>query len=81
MVVALLIGTILSIISHHFMVFNTETSTAEFSAVGWVVPGLIAHWAANQGFLRTISMLSITSVIVRMLVILFYAGKQFPDLY
>jgi len=49
--------------------------------VGWVVPGLIAHWAANQGFLRTISMLSITSVIVRMLVIIFYAGKQFPELY
>lgn len=81
MVVGLLIGTILSIISHHYMVFNTETSTAEFSAVGWVVPGLIAHWAANQGFVKTISMLSITSVIVRMIVILIYAGEQFPDLY
>ncbi len=81
MVVALLIGTILSIISHHFMFFNTETSTAEFSAVGWVVPGLIAHWAANQGFLKTMGMLSITSVIVRLLVIICFNGSQFPQLY
>ncbi len=81
MVVALLVGTILSIISHHFMIFNTETSTAEFSAVGWVVPGLIAHWAANQGFLKTMGMLSISSVIVRFLVILCFNGNLFPQLY
>jgi poly-gamma-glutamate biosynthesis protein PgsC/CapC len=81
MVVALLLGTILSIVSHHYMVFNTEASTAEFSAVGWVVPGLIAHWAANQGFVKTMGMLSITSVVVRLAVIICFTGNQFPQLY
>jgi poly-gamma-glutamate biosynthesis protein PgsC/CapC len=69
MVVALLVGTILSILSHQFMIFESEVNTFEFSAVGWVIPGLIAHWSVKQGYLKTVSMLAITSVIVRLVVI------------
>lgn len=81
MVVALLIGTILSILSHHFLVFNTPSSTVELSAIGWVIPGLIAHWAAKQGFIKTLAMISITSVIVRLLVIICFMGETLPNLY
>lgn len=80
MVVALLVGTLLSIISHHYLYVNTETSTVEFSAVGWVIPGLIAHWSIKQGFMKTISMLAITSVLVRFLVIIFYNGNLLPNI-
>ncbi len=81
MVVALLIGTLLSILSHHFLFINTEVSTLEFSAVGWVIPGLIAHWSAKQGFIKTISMLAITSVLVRFIVIICFNGALLPNLY
>ncbi len=81
MVVALLIGTLLSIVSHHFLFVNTEVSTLEFSAVGWVIPGLIAHWAAKQGFVKTISMLAITSVLVRFIVIICFNGSLLPELF
>jgi len=81
MVVALLIGTILSILSHHLLVFNTPNSTIELSAIGWVIPGLIAHWAAKQGFIKTLAMISITSVIVRLLVIICFMGETLPKLY
>lgn len=80
MVVALLVGTLLSILSHHMMIFNTDSSTMEFSAIGWVIPGLIAHWAAKQGYLKTISMLSITSIIVRLIVIVCFNGATLPEL-
>lgn len=80
MVVALLVGTLLSIISHHYLYVNTETSTVEFSAVGWVIPGLIAHWSVKQGFMKTISMLAITSVLVRFLVIIFFNGNLLPNI-
>jgi gamma-polyglutamate biosynthesis protein CapC len=80
MVVALLIGTSLSIISHHYLAFNTSSSTVEFSAVGWVIPGLIAHWAAKQGFVKTIAMLSITSILVRFIVILCFSGSLLIEL-
>ncbi len=81
MVVSLLIGTIFSIISHHYMFVNTATTTLEFSAVGWVVPGLIAHWSVKQGYVKTLSMLAITSILVRLFVILAYWGQIIPDLY
>lgn len=81
LVVAILIGTILSIVSHHFLIFNTPQSTLEFSAVGWIVPGLLAHWSVKQGYFKTIAMLSITSIIVRLVVILSFGGQAFPELY
>lgn len=81
MVIALLIGTILSIISHNFLFFNTASSTLEFSAVGWVVPGLIAHWSLKQGIVKTFSVLTITSIIIRFIVILAFGGALFPELY
>ena len=81
MVVALLVGTILSIISHHLFIIDTQTSTIELSAIGWVIPGLIAHTAAKQGYVKTMAMLSISSVIVRLLVILIFAGDLFPEWY
>ena len=79
MVVALLVGTLLSILSHHYLYVNTESTTVEFSAVGWVIPGLIAHWSIKQGFMKTISMLAITSVLVRFLVIIFFSGSLLPN--
>ena len=81
MVVALLVGTILSIVSHHLFVIDTQTSTIELSAIGWVIPGLIAHTSAKQGYVKTMAMLSISSVIVRLLVILIFAGDLFPEWY
>ena len=81
MVVSLLIGTVFAIFSHNFMFFNTSSSTVEFSAVGWVVPGLVAHWSANQGFIKTLSMLAIISILVRFLVIIMFDGSLIPNLY
>ncbi len=81
MVVSLLIGTVFAIFSHNFMFFNTSSSTVEFSAVGWVVPGLVAHWSANQGFIKTLSMLAIISILVRFLVIILFDGALIPNLY
>ncbi len=81
MVVAVLIGTILSIISHQLFLFNTASTTLEFSAVGWIVPGLIAHWSVKQGYLKTIAMLTVTAILVRLFVIISFNGMPFPDLY
>lgn len=77
MVLALLIGSILSIFSHIFLDFNITYTTIQFSAVGWVIPGLIAHWSQKQGFLKTIYMLSITAILIRLIIILINNGNNF----
>ncbi len=75
MVLCLLIGALLSLFSHKFLAFNITYSTVQFSAIGWVVPGLIGHWSVKQGFVKTFFMLAITSIIVRLIVILVYNGN------
>jgi gamma-polyglutamate biosynthesis protein CapC len=78
MVLCLLVGCILALISHHFLVFDVSENTFRLEALGWVIPGLIAHWIDKQGIIKTISMLIITSVIVRFSVILLFNGSLIP---
>ena len=75
MVVALLIGTIYSIASHQFLIIHAGESSIHLSAIGWVVPGLIAHWAAKQGYLKTISMLTVIAVLIRLIIIIANNGN------
>jgi gamma-polyglutamate biosynthesis protein CapC len=78
MVLCLLVGCILALISHHFLVFNVAENTFRLEALGWVIPGLIAHSINKQGIIKTVSMLIITSVMVRFSVILLFNGSLIP---
>jgi gamma-polyglutamate biosynthesis protein CapC len=78
MVICLLIGCLLANLSRHFFYFDFSVGTLELKALGWVIPGLIAHWYLKQGIIRTVSILIITSVIVRFAVILVYNGSLLP---
>ena len=78
MVVSLLLGALLSNFSRQFLIFNVASATVELTAVGWVVPGLIAHWFGKQGIFRTMCALLITAVIVRLVVIVVFDGDLFP---
>jgi poly-gamma-glutamate biosynthesis protein PgsC/CapC len=79
MVLALLIGALLAGFSRHFLTLNISSTTMELQAVGWVIPGLIAHWFEKQGIIKTISVLFVSSVLVRLILILFFAGALLPD--
>lgn len=78
MVMCLLVGCLLANFSRHFLLIDITSSTIQLQAVGWVIPGLIAHWFGKQGIFRTICVLFITSVLVRLLVIIFFNGELFP---
>jgi poly-gamma-glutamate biosynthesis protein PgsC/CapC len=79
MVVCLLIGCLLANFSRHFLFIDITTSTVQLQAVGWVIPGLIAHWFGKQGIYRTLCVLFITSVLVRLLVIVLFNGELLPS--
>ena len=79
MVLCLLVGCLLANFSRQFLLIDlTSTGTIQLQAVGWVVPGLIAHWFGKQGVFKTISVLFITAVIVRLLVIIIFNGELIP---
>ncbi len=79
MVLSLLIGCLLANLSRYFFHFDLGSGVIELSAMGWVIPGLIAHWFSKQGIIRTSCVLIITSVLVRLLVILLYNGELLPQ--
>ena len=79
MVVCLLVGCLLANFSRHFLLIDITTSTVQLQAVGWVIPGLIAHWFGKQGIYRTLCVLLITSVLVRLLVIILFNGELLPN--
>lgn len=78
MVLSLLIGCLLANFSRHFMMFDFASTSLELAAVGWVIPGLIAHWFAKQGVFKTVSVLFITSVLVRLILIVVFVGALLP---
>ena len=78
MVVSLLLGALLANFSRQFLTFNLASATVELTAVGWVVPGLIAHWFGKQGIFKTFCVLLVTSVVVRLIVIALFGGDLLP---
>jgi len=78
MVLSILIGGLLANFSRYFLAINLMDTTIELQAVGWVIPGLIAHWFGKQGVFKTVSVLFITAVLVRLVLILFFAGALLP---
>ena len=79
MVLSLLIGVLLANFSRYFLKIDFTATTMELHAVGWVIPGLIAHWFAKQGVFKTLSVLFITSVLVRLILIIFFTGALLPE--
>ena len=79
MVLSLLIGALLANFSRYFMNIDIASTTLELQAVGWVIPGLIAHWFGKQGVFKTLSVLFITSVLARLILILIFAGALLPE--
>ena len=78
MVLSLLVGCLLANFSRYFLMIDFASTTMELAAVGWVIPGLIAHWFAKQGVFKTISVLFITSVLVRLILIVVFVGALLP---
>jgi poly-gamma-glutamate biosynthesis protein PgsC/CapC len=79
MVLSLFVGCLLANFSRYFMSIDLTSGTLELQAVGWVIPGLIAHWFGKQGVFKTLNVLFVTSVLVRLIIILVFAGALLPQ--
>ena len=49
--------------------------TFSYAVIGNIIPGLIASWMDRQGITRTISVLIVTAVLVKLLVMLLSGGQ------
>ena len=74
-VLALILGFFFGYLSRT-MYIDTE-NIKSLAVIGNIIPGLIANWMDRQGVIRTLSVVLLTAVIVKLLVMILFSGEIF----
>ena len=77
-VLALILGFFFGFLSRNFIFFSQEM--VSLAVIGNIIPGLIANWMDRQGVIRTISVVILTAVMVKLAIILLFGGALFEQL-
>lgn len=81
MVLSILIGFILGWASRRLIIHLPGMSQdmtiyqLQMQSIGYIVPGLIANWFERQGFWKTISTMTIAAVLVKLILMVIFAGE------
>ena len=62
-------------ISRNFIYIPQEIGSA--AVIGNIIPGLIANWMDRQGIIRTLSVVLLTSVMVKLCIMILFGGVLF----
>lgn len=73
LVLTLLLGFMVGYMSRNLIFSSSENFS--YAVIGNIIPGLIASWMDRQGVTRTISVIVVTAVLVRLLVMLISGGQ------
>ena len=74
-VLALILGFLFGYLSR--TIYLDTESIKSVAVIGNIIPGLIANWMDRQGVVRTVSVVLLTAVIVKLLVIILFGGTMF----
>jgi hypothetical protein len=74
-VLALILGFFFGYISRNFIFMPEEIGSV--AVIGNIIPGLIANWMDRQGVVRTISVVVLTAVLVKLAIMLLFGGVLF----
>ena len=74
-VLALILGFFFGYISGNFIYLSQDIGSV--AVIGNIIPGLIANWMDRQGIIRTLSVVLLTSVMVKLCVMILFGGVLF----
>ena len=74
-VLALILGFFFGYISRNFIYLYEDIGSV--AVIGNIIPGLIANWMDRQGIIRTLSVVLLTSVMVKLCVMILFGGVIF----
>ena len=75
MVITVLLGFILGWAARYYGIFSNLTPDYSANVIGFIIPGLIANSMEKQGIIKTLSVMTVAAVIVRLLLIIIFSGK------
>ena len=74
-VLALILGFFFGYLSR--IIYIDVDNINSVAVIGNIIPGLIANWMDRQGVVRTISVILLTAVIVKLIVMIIFGGAIF----
>lgn len=74
-VLALILGFFFGYLSR--IIYIDTESINSVAVIGNIIPGLIANWMDRQGVIRTLSVVLLTAVIVKLMVMIIFGGAIF----
>ena len=74
-VLALILGFFFGYLSR--IIYIDTESINNVAVIGNIIPGLIANWMDRQGVIRTLSVVLLTAVIVKLMVMIIFGGAIF----
>ena len=74
-VLALILGFFFGYLSR--IIYIDLESINSVAVIGNIIPGLIANWMDRQGVIRTLSVVLLTAVIVKLMVMIIFGGAIF----
>lgn len=77
-VLTVLLGFVFGWAAKHLLTFSFPPYSLHLASIGYIIPGLIANWMERQGAVKTLSVMLIAAVIVR-LVLMIASGEVLPD--
>src|SRR5262249_46774954 len=69
-VFAVLLGFCFGWVAKHLFVVQLPTYTLELKSIGYIIPGLIANWMERQGATRTLCIMVVASIMVRLILMI-----------
>jgi poly-gamma-glutamate synthase PgsB/CapB/poly-gamma-glutamate biosynthesis protein PgsC/CapC len=76
-VFTILLGFIFGWIAKSLFIFSLPDYRLELASIGYIIPGLIANWMERQGAVKTLCVMIVTAVLVRLLLMLL-SGEALP---
>ena len=73
----ILIGFLFGWLSRELLIIQTNVYTVELQTIGLIIPGLIANWMERQGVVKTVSVMIIAAVFIRLLLMIITGGEVF----
>ncbi len=75
MVFCVIVGFVVGYSTRYLLIVETPGVHASMiQAIGYIIPGLIAYWMVRQGVVETVCTVLMSSIIVRLALILFHGG-------
>ncbi|MCK4305845.1 MAG: poly-gamma-glutamate biosynthesis protein PgsC [Candidatus Eisenbacteria sp.] len=76
MVFCVIVGFLVGYSTRFLLIVDTGVQASLIQAIGYIIPGLIAYWMVRQGVVETICTLLMSSIIVRLVLILVHGGNM-----